>query len=271
MRPAVLVLIGVTCLAGCRRDTELRSKDAAERMSDVAADQKQAELWRQAAARENRSLGQFKAADAPVQSRRRVAPTATPPQPQPQDATLPAQQPTAVQVLSAPGGPEQAYSGPATIRSISGERVEIDLGGARTIQLALRVRAGGLQARPGDPVQVEWRARDVPENRMEILALRTASGDGIVSVLDGGPRPVSVRVALFRLTATQTGTPEKGSLPVEVSVGDERQTLRQGQVAEFNSANLAVGVVASLAVSGEDVNREEGNPFAIRLLAWPLR
>jgi hypothetical protein len=32
-----------------------------------------------------------------------------------------------------------------------------------------------------------------------------------------------------------------------------------------------VGIIFSLAVTGDDMNREKGNPYAIRLLAWPAR
>jgi hypothetical protein len=272
MRSVIFVLVGVVALGACRRDQPPRSKDAAERMATATADQKQAELWKQAAARPDRELLQIRPAERPVESRRRAAPATQTQRPPGTTPTLPQQQPNAVRILATPSIPEARYSGPATIKAIEGNRMELDLGAGRTLSLLARVRSGSLTAKPGETVQVEWRAREEdPRDRSEILALRTSTGDGIVTVLEGGTKPVSVRVNLYRMTATQTGTPERGSMPVQVTVGDERQVLQQGQIAEFKSANLAVGVVASVAVTGEDVNREEGNPYAIRLLAWPLR
>ena len=138
------------------------------------------------------------------------------------------------------------------------------------MSLLVRMQQGGLRARPGERIRVEWRSRPVPENRMEIFALLTGEGQGIVTVLDGAAKPVRVEVPLFRLTAAQTGTPEKGSMPVEVAVGEEKQTLRPGQITEFKSARLSVGIVASQALTGKEAEVAEGNPYALRLLAWPV-
>lgn len=270
MRPAIVLLIGAMLLAACRREQTAGSKNAAEGMSTLVADAKQAELWKQAAARQDRDISLFKVSEKPVRTRQKVVPASQPIFATGRPATLSAQQPNAVRVLAAPDSADAAFTGTATIKSIDGERVELDLGNGRTLSLLLRVQSGGLRTKPGETVQIEWRTRQEPEDRMDILAILTPAGQGIVSVLDGAKKPVTVQVPLFRLTAAQTGTPERGSMPVEVSVGDEKQTLRQGQISEFKSARLAIGIVSSLAVTGEDVNREEGNPYAIRLLAWPV-
>jgi hypothetical protein len=271
MRSAIVLLLGATLLVGCRREQVTDSNIVAERFSTQLADAKQAQLWKQVAAGPKRDLSQFMVSERSVQTRRKAVPMEKPARGStPTLATLPGQQPNGVRILSASQSAADTFTGAATIKGMESERVELDLGKERTLSLLLRVRSRGLRAKPGEAVQLEWRTRLEPENRMEILALMTLTGEGIVSVLDSAKKPVTVQVPLFRLTAAQTGTPEKGSMPVEVSVGDEKQTLRQGHTGEFKSARLAVGLVSSLAVTGEEVNREEGNPYAIRLLAWPV-
>jgi hypothetical protein len=265
-------LIGLAAvLAGCAGQDTRRpaAKDAADQMSRLSADPKQAELWRQAAARSSGNLEQVPVAARPVQLRDRATGASQPTQPK--AVTLPPGMPNALRIVNVPELPRGAFAGSARITRVEGERVELDLGENRVLSLLVRSQSSPLRAKAGDSAQLELRLRTDPHDRAEVVALRGPARDGIVSVLESGPKPVTVRVALFSLTATQVGNPARGSMDVQVTAGDERQVLSQGRVAEFKRAGLSVGVVASLAVTGEDVNREEGQPYSLRLLAWPTQ
>jgi hypothetical protein len=270
--PRVLVFSLAAGLCACSPNYERRQppvSDAAEQMSKLAANPKQAELWKQATGRANDQLTQLPVAARPVQARPK---TGGPDKAvDSKTVALPQGQPNAVRILSIPELPGDSYSGPVKIARVEGERIDLDLGQSRTLSLLVRLRSGAVRAQPGDTAQLEVRRRTDPRDRAEILAFRAASGDGIVSVLESGKQPVTVRVPSFRLAASQVAKPENGTMPVQVSIGDERQVLQQGQIADFKRAGMRVGVVASMAVTGEDVNREEGNPYAIRLLAWPVQ
>lgn len=265
-----LFILAVLGAAACARQDEkqqLTTANTAEQMSKLAATPEQAALWKAAGARSDR-LDQVPLVTQPVQARARVeAPNrAAEAQVTTQQA---AEAPNTARILEAPELREGAYRGAARIVNVQGDRVELDLGQNRRLSAVLRVRAASLQAKAGDTVQVEFRRREDPHNRAEVLAIRAAGGQNIVSVLEGDTKPVQVSVALFQLRARQVGEATQGAMPVEVSVGSERKTLAQGETADFAGAGITVGIVASQAVTGEDVNREEGNPYAIRLLAWP--
>jgi hypothetical protein len=242
-------------------------KDAAVQMSRLATDPKQAELWKQTASSPVGNLNQVAAAEKAVQVRQRVTVANRSSQPKP--ASLPPGQPNAVRIVSVGDPQVSSYSGKVKIARLEGEQVVLDLGEGRTVTLLLRLHAGALKAQSGESAQLEMRLRNDPHDRAESLALKMAGGNGIVSILEGGVKPVNLRVPLYSLAAEQVSKPENGTMPVMVTVAGERQTLRQGQISNFKSAGLTVGIVSSLAVTGQDVSREEGNPYAIRLLAWP--
>jgi len=77
--------------------------------------------------------------------------------------------------------------------------------------------------------------------------------------------------SLFDLTATQLARAGNDTADVEVRVGGERKILTQGQLEHFSASQLSVGLVASIAYTGASAARAEGNPYAIRLVAWPKR
>ena len=91
------------------------------------------------------------------------------------------------------------------MRRVEGEQIELDLGGQGTLALFARARGGPLRANNGDVAQLDLRLREDPFNRQQIMALRFANQDGIVSALDMGDKPVTISIALFKLVATQTG------------------------------------------------------------------
>jgi hypothetical protein len=265
-----LFIIALLGAAACARQDEkqtLTMASTAEQMSKLAATPEQAELWKAAGARSDR-LDQVPVVTQPVQQRARVEAPNRAAQAQVTTQQT-AEAPTTARILDAPDMREDAYRGPARIVNVQGDRVEFDLGQNRRLSAVLRIKAASLKATTGDTVQIEFRRRDDPHNRAELLAVKAAGGQNMVSVLEGDTKPVQLRVPLFQLTARQVGEAARGTMPVEVSVGRERKTLAQGETADFASAGMTVGIVASQAVTGEDVSREEGNPYAIRLLAWP--
>lgn len=273
MTRTLSLLVICLLLAGCRRQAvdpqRPTSANAAEQMSRLAVDPKQAELWKQAA--------QAPSVELPLRSdvqalsvRQKTKPgEAFVAKAQTTPATIAGAQPSGIQLLSLSELPDGTYTGSATIKRIEGERLELDFARGRAISLLVRLRGASLQAKPGEAVQIDIRTRQAdPRDRMEVVALRTQSGDGVVSVLEGSTKPVTVRIPIYDFTASQIGSPDADTMAIEVVIGKERQIVRQGQIADFKSANLRVGVVASLAVTGDRVFREEGNPYSVRLLAW---
>jgi hypothetical protein len=269
MRSATIVLLAVLLLQGCARQAPPKdSKRTAEEIGKLTPNQQQARLWKEAADKgATAGVERLQMPSRPVQNRER--PAAANRSLSPQNVTIPAGVQGAVRVLSAPEVEPSGFSGVAEVARVEGERIDLNLGQNRILAIHARARGSALQTKVGERVQVDYRVRTDPFDRRQILAVRTTAGDGIVSVLEGGPKPVAVQVPLFRLVASQTGSPQKGSMPVEVRVGDVRRTMTQGQIAEF--PGLTVGLLASSAYVGPDAYRAEGNPYSVDLVAWPSR
>jgi hypothetical protein len=130
-------------------------------------------------------------------------------------------------------------------------------------------RLGGkpVAMSPGDIVQVRYLASDDPRVPRDVLAVRTAGGDGFVQAIQGGNSPVTIDVPLFALSATQTGKPPV--MAVEVTVGGARRTIAAGETAEVGG--LTVRIVASTSYTGSSAGRIEGSPYTISLIAYPSR
>lgn len=267
---AVIGLASATLLlVGCSRATPPKdSKQAAERLSELAKTPAQAQLWKEAAEKGTAAgIGRLPVPERPVATRKRVTPpsrTAVP-----QRVSLPPGVEGAVRIVAAPELEAGSFSGLADVVHIEGERIDLDLGQKRLLTFYARARGGPIQTKVGEKAQVDYRVRDDPFDRLQILAVKSPGGDGIVSVLEGATKPVTVQVPLFRLVASQVGNPDKGSMSVDVRVGETRKTLMPGQIAEF--PGLTVGLLASSAYVGSETYRVEGNPYSIDLVAWPSR
>lgn len=190
---------------------------------------------------------------------------------QPQPFQFPKELIAGVRITSAPMLPQGRFAGEVQIARIENERIEVDLGGGRILSFYARAGGNPLRTVAGEKVQLDYRSNDDPFDRREILALRMANGDGILSVLESGYTPVTVQVPLFDLTATQLAKVQNDTAEVDVRVGKERKVLAQGQIEDFPASQLSVGLVTSIAYTGASVARAEGNPYSIRLVAWPRR
>lgn len=271
---SVIAVLTLTLLAsGCTRPQSEKPRDfkgIAEAQSQLAATPEQARLWKEAVEKASESgLERAPLVERPVTSRQRVA--APNRAAEGKQVQLPKELVTGIRIVSAPAVVEDqfSFSGAAVVVRAEGEQLELDLGQGRMLRLVARARGGPLRAKVGEKTQVDYRVRGDPFERHSILALRMENGDGVVSVLESGSKPVMVPVPLFDLSAMQVGKPDKNTMNVEVRVGRERKVLAQGQIAEFLGSRLSVGLVTSIAFTGADLHRIEGNPYAIQLVAWP--
>lgn len=271
MRFAITVSVAVVLLAACApTPTDKPPKDSAgtaQALSQLATTPEQARLWTEAAGTGTAAgLEKIPVAEHPVQLRKRVVAPDQAIKPRP--VGLPEGLRAGIRIVGAPALKEDSFSGTVQVRSVDAERLELDLGQQRILTLYARVRGGPMRAQAGQKAELDYRVRDDPFDRRQVVALRVETGDGIASILEGGSEPVTVQIPLFQLVASQVGKPEEGTMAVEVQIGSTKQVLTQGQIVEFPEHRLTVGVVASSAYVGADAYRAEGNPYAIRLVAW---
>lgn len=266
----VITLFALAALGSCGSKTQ--RKDAAsdgQKQSELTNNQEQARLWKEA---NKQGLEKVPQPDQPVQLRQQpgVANTAV----QTKAAPLPQGLQGGISIVALPqlsGDYEKAFTSGVRVRSVEGERIELDLGGQGVLSFYARARGGPLRIKSGDEAQLDLRYRDDPFNRREIVALRLADGDGVVSALDSSDKPVTLTIPLFQLTARQLRPTERYHMDVEVSVGGETQILKPGQLVEFSRAGITVGIVGSNVFTGEAANAAEGPPYALNIVAWPTR
>ena len=263
----IITAFALITLCACSRQPSAPKDTAgvAEEASKLATTPEQKRLWKEAAAR-NQGLESVPRPDDAVADRRSVAPSNQKIAPKAQQ--IPASVRGGVIVMS-PRTDDAPFAGSARIRNVQGERIELDLGGpqARTIAVVARAAGRALRLRAGEVAQVEYRTQSDPHDRQEILAMRTASGDGVVSVTDSDTQPVNVSVRLYNLVARQVGDVADSRMNVEVRVGNAVRVLRPGEIADVGG--LTVGIKASNAYSASEMHAVESNPFALDLIAWP--
>ena len=165
----------------------------------------------------------------------------------------------------------ERYFGLARVASSDDQGLELDFklnsGQAQTIEFLARSAGRPFTAEVGTLARIDFRNRDDAFDRQQILAVRLANDDGIISVIDTNDKPVSVNVPLYFLSAKQVGDVADNMMNVEVKVRDETRTMKPGEVVELG--NLTIGLKASTALQGAEVYRTEGKPYAIELVAWP--
>lgn len=263
-----VILLPVLSACADRPVLPTTSADTARVMSGLAATPEQARLWQEAAGMPATGLEKMPPIERPVQQRARVT---TPDRAvKTQSVALAKDLQAGVRIINAPELKEGRFAGAVQVRHVDGERLALDLGEQRTLTLLARVRGKALQARDGQKAELDYRFRDDPFDRQQIFALKLDNGDGIISLLESGRKPVTVQLPLFELSASQVGEPTNNSMAVDVRVGKSHQTLTQGQIAEFPQERVSVGLVASVAHVGADAHRAEGNPYAVHLVAWPV-
>lgn len=265
----IITVVSVALLSSCGGSKRGDAASDAQKQSELTANQEQARLWKEG---NKNGLNQIPRPEQPVQVRQRTVVNDVAVQSKP--APLPQGVPGGVSIITLPqltGTDAKSFSNEVRVRRVEGERIEIDLGGQGTLALFARARGGPLRANTGDVAQLDLRLREDPFNRQQIMALRLANQDGIVSALDMSDKPVTISIPLFKLVATQTGASERHLMSVTITVGGERKVMSVGQVQDFAQAGLTVGVVGSDAFTGEMVNAIEGRPYALHIVAWPSK
>ena len=251
---------GCALLGACTRQTPARqSAEAARLVSALATSPEQARLWRDAADRGLApGLERLPIVERPIQRQVLAQAVSQPVAVRP--VVIPPGVVSAVRVVAAPA---IDFTGIATVLYVTNERLELDFGQQRT--LGVLVRAGGrpIPASAGEQVQVDYRVRSDPHVPRDVVAIKMASGNGIVSVVQGGDRPVTASVPLFDLSAKQIGQPP--SPTVDVGVGASHRTMTAGETAQVGG--LTVTLLASSAHTG-DAGRIEGSPYSINLIGW---
>jgi hypothetical protein len=144
------------------------------------------------------------------------------------------------------------------------DRLELDLGQAGRLELLVRAGGNPIAVKSGETVQIDYVASDDPRDPRDVMALRTAAGNGIVQARRGGMVPVTIDVPLFMLSARQVG--KAPQMAVEVTVGGASRTMSAGESAVIGG--LTVRVVASTSYTGDAASRVEGTPYAINLVAF---
>ena len=259
--------IALITLCACSRQTVDQKSPAsvADEASKLAATPEQERLWKEAASRSSQPAVQTpKTEDAVTERQEANVAQGKAAEKMPQ---IPPNVTGAVIMMDAPPLKTPSYRGAARVASVDGPQVELQLGDVGRIAFVARAAGLPLALSEGEAAQVEYRSQDDPQDRQEILAVKTAAGDGIVSIVDSDTKPVSVTVALYNLVARQVGEARDSTMDVEVRVGNASKVMKAGEVA--NLGGLTVGLRASGAYQGADVYRIEGNPFTLDLVAWP--
>lgn len=271
MRHSAVLVMAVTLalfVRACQRAPDLPrdAKSRAEALSRLASTPEQARLWKDAA-ENNKAQGLEKVpiVERPVQPRRQVV-VANKPVVAVQPSGLPEGLVAGVRVVAAPGLDEGTFTGRVRIRAVDGERLEVEVDPRRILTIFARARGGPLRVRAGDSAQLHYSSSYNPLDRRQIVALRIDTGDYILSALETGRGPVTVQVPLLKFVATQVGRPTAGTMDVEVQIRGERRVLAQGRIVEFGVARASVGIMSSLAAPVSD-----GNPYALRVVAWASR
>lgn len=261
---APALLSSALLIIGCSVGQEPDSTRRANQLADLAPDPSQAALWRKVAESEaGAGLEDLPLQENPISNRQRVV---IPDQRLAPAERLPSLDEVVVTVLvvSGPALEEGRFVGSAEVTEVDGERLALDLGGDEPLVLLVRVREGPLRVEQGEQVELEYEPLVDIHAARELIALR-ASNDEVLSVLESSDEPIRLTVESFGLTARQLDggkTP-----PVDVTVEDTTERFSQGDIRRFPNG-LVVALVASEALTGADAHRAEGNPFAIRLLAW---
>ncbi len=242
--------------------------DVATAQAGLTGDTAQAQLWERAAQTDAAVGAATLHTDSGVVSTR--APLRVPDRPvQATERPFPEEVDGALVMLAVPEI-EGAFTGAATVRAVSGEFLTLDLGQDRLLRIQAKVAGGPLRVQSGESARVYLRSSGDPFARDDILSLRF-EGDEVLYALVGGNQPVRFRVAAPALGVAQTGEPDGNTMPVVVTVGSERQTLRLGEQADFARARLTVRLLASTAIQGEAAYAVEGDPYRVQLLAWRTR
>jgi hypothetical protein len=162
------------------------------------------------------------------------------------------------------------FSGAVRVSAVSGEYLTLDLGQGRTARLHVKVAGAALRAQNGDQGQLLFAHSGEPQIANDQLTLRLPQDD-LLYALVGSSNLVRLTLPAFRLTAQQIEPVENNTAPVRITIGGETHVARYGETVRFDTGNLTVRVLASIAVRGEAANALPGEPNRIHLLGWRTR
>jgi len=252
---------GCALFGACRQTPAQQSAERARRVAALATTPEQARLWRDAADHGlTPGLQRLPVVARPVQQPRGSA-RAVSQQVPAQPVVIPDGVVSAVRVLAAP---PVDFDGSAAVVDFSGDRLELDLGRQQTLRVLARVGGKPILTRKGERVRVLYQVGSDPRTPRTVVAIRTDSGNGILSLIHGGDKPVTASVPLFRLSAKQVGQPP--SMRVDVGVGSSHRTMTAGETAQVGG--LTVTLLGSSAHPGENAGRIEGSAYSINLIGW---
>ena len=264
-RASMAGIVVASFMVSCARQTI--TQQVTDREAQLASTPDQQRLWREAGAKGIApGLERLRAGERPVATR----PSA---QVAPQPVSVPLQGPSIpvgvtsqLRVLDTADATTEAYSGFATVRNITGDRVELDLGNQRSLTMLARAGGKPLSLTPRARVQVEYRPRGNIRTPREVVAIRTEDGNGIARAIESGSSPVTLNLPIFKLVATQLPLRRVLVRVIDNNDREARSVLDQGQTTQVGG--LTVTLVGSNAVTREGAGRIETVPYSINLLVW---
>jgi hypothetical protein len=256
----VFVAVAVVAIVWWQRPPALARRFAAE-----AVTAEQGRLWEQAAQRGTPGLERLPIPARPLERRERAGaaaqavPSGTP--------TLPPGVVSVARVVATSETGPWEFSGKATVLDVNGDRVNVSLDGGRTLSFLARLAGQPLGVVAQQVVDLTFKSRPGVFDRRQILAIRTASGQFIASVVENGNAPVSVSLALPSLTftASQTGQPFNGAMNVVVVVNGDKGDVSPGRSAQIGG--LSINLLGSLARAAGGAAGDSG-AYSIDLIAW---
>jgi hypothetical protein len=262
-RHFILAVALCALVGGCDR-VPRSAEDRASRLGNAAVDAEQARLWREAAARGETGLDRLPLVDitqrgpSPAIPNRPVA--ARP-------VEIPVSIPTAVRVVDAPAT-LPAFTGAAQVVAVSGDRIDLDLGGGSRLTVLARRLGKPLGVVPRETVRLDYALAADPEAGRARIAVRRDSGAGVFRLAEGGREPVAAALMLFGVSARQIGKPLNGSMEVELRLEGE-PPVRMNPRVVITRPPLAVTLIGSEApADGRGV--VDGPPYWFELLGWTV-
>ena len=131
---------------------------------------------------------------------------------------------------------------------------------------AARLKSSAGAGLGGDPDHVEasasaeYRVESSPSGSERVIAVKR-DNDVLGTALRSGTEPVSVNVNSLGLSARQIpGSDDK--LPVEVTVGAQKQQLNSGETGHFGDLDVVIQDSSNRSAAGGVI---EGSPYSLRV------
>jgi hypothetical protein len=264
-RHIIILAVALSVIVGGCGRVPRSAEDRASRFGAAAVDSEQARLWREAAARrEAPGLDRLPL----VSSTQRGPSQAIPNRPvAARPVEIPPSIPTAVRVLDAPAN-LPAFTGSAQVAAVSGDRIDLDLGGGSRLTVLARRLGKPLGVVARETIRLDYALAADPETGRARIAVRRDSGEGVFRLIEGGREPAAAALMLFGVTARQIGKPLNGSMEVELLLAGAPPVRMTPRVV-ITRPPLAVTLIGSEApTDGRGV--VDGPPYWFELLGWTV-